>query len=581
MYNFKYINLFNKEDEIKMSKKNILIEQIKQFDNKYFNEDQKTIAINILENAPEQEVQAYADFLFNKRRTGFAFDYSPEIAKGRLITLREDKDRRINVNDIISEDENKLIIGDNYNALKALLITHKEKIDVIYIDPPYNTESAKTDGNNDSYKEGTSSKFIYKDKFGRTGWLNMIKDRLTLAKDLMKDDGVIFVSIDDSEQAYLKVLMDEIFGEENFISINNILDNLKGKVSDKFISYTSHYVIMYSKNKKKLGKFNKIDQNKPLEEKYKLFDSNGIYTENPFKKTGSDSFRVDRPKSFYPILFNEKQSKTIDRVDFEELLTLTKEEDVQIFIDKIELKYSPNFDILWPIHEGKLGRWTYGYEGFKKLIETDDLIINKLNIKIKKRPSDEENISNSISGIPKNFVYKKEFANGTTELKKIGLDFSNPKSITLIKYLIMLIPNNNNLEVLDFFAGSGTTGQAVMELNREDEGNRKFILVTNNENNIAHDVTFERLHRIIRGKGTKQEKDFDWLKNNKPYNDAKLRVINIDDSVKISLDQEEIDETIFKDCKNGLKLLDNEYNKKGLNLYYDLSALNPIEKIEE
>lgn len=172
MYNFKYINLFNKEDEIKMSKKNILIEQIKQFDTKYFNEDQKTIAINILKNAPEQEAQSYADFLFNKRRTGFAFDYSPEISKGRLITLREDKNRRINVNNIISEDESKLIIGDNYNALKALLVTHKEKIDIIYIDPPYNTESAKNEGNSDdnkSYKTGSSKKLMYKNKFGRAG----------------------------------------------------------------------------------------------------------------------------------------------------------------------------------------------------------------------------------------------------------------------------------------------------------------------------------------------------------------------------------------------------------------------------
>lgn len=151
-----------------MNKKKHLINKIKIFDNKYFNEDQKKIAISILESAPEEEVQAYADFIFMKRRTGFAFDYSPEIAKGRLITLKEDIDRRINVGDKLEEDENKLIIGDNYNALKSLLVTHKEKIDVIYIDPPYNTESAKTDGNQSS-KEGESSKFIYKDKFGRGG----------------------------------------------------------------------------------------------------------------------------------------------------------------------------------------------------------------------------------------------------------------------------------------------------------------------------------------------------------------------------------------------------------------------------
>jgi site-specific DNA-adenine methylase len=150
------------------SKKEKLIKQIQDFDNKYFNEDQKEIAINILKNAPENEVQVYADFIFMKRRTGFAFDYAPEMARGRIITLREDKNKRINVTDDINKDENKLIIGDNYNALKALLITHKNSIDIIYIDPPYNTESAKSDGN-DSYKSTNSSKFIYKDKFGRCG----------------------------------------------------------------------------------------------------------------------------------------------------------------------------------------------------------------------------------------------------------------------------------------------------------------------------------------------------------------------------------------------------------------------------
>ena len=252
-----------------MNKRDILIDQMKQFDNKYFNEDQKTIAINILKNAPEQEVQAYADFLFNKRRTGFSFDYSPEIAKGRLITLREDKDRRINVDDNITEDENKLIIGDNYNALKALLITHKEKIDVIYIDPPYNTESAKNDGNNDSYKEGESSKFIYKDKFGRTGWLNMMKDRLTLAKDLLKDDGVIFVSIDDSEQAYLKVLMDEIFGESNFVSSLAVeltkTQGMKVKSAKNGSIVKGHeYILIYSKRESAIVKNVLYDNNEDL-----------------------------------------------------------------------------------------------------------------------------------------------------------------------------------------------------------------------------------------------------------------------------------------------------------------------------
>lgn len=113
-----------------MTKKQQLIGQIRDFDNKYFNDDQKEMAVKILESANEKEVQSYADFIFMKRRVGFGFDYSPEVCKGRIITLREDKDRRINVGNEVLNDENKLIIGDNYNALKALLITHREKIDI-------------------------------------------------------------------------------------------------------------------------------------------------------------------------------------------------------------------------------------------------------------------------------------------------------------------------------------------------------------------------------------------------------------------------------------------------------------------
>ena len=519
-----------------MSKKEILIEQMKQFDNKYFNEDQKTIAINILKNAPEKEVQAYADFLFNKKRTGFTFDYSPEIAKGRLITLREDKVKRINVDDDINKDENKLIIGDNYNALKALLITHKEKIDVIYIDPPYNTEKAKDEGNNDSYKEGKSSKFIYKDKFGRKGWLNMMKDRLTLAKDLLKDDGVIFVSIDDNEQAYLKVLMDDIFGEEHFIACLIWEKCFAPKNNSLQFSVRHDYILVYSKN------LNFNIQRLPKDEKQleryvnKDNDERGLWI--------SDNITVINSNNNYPVFNKKIKSEVIPMKG--RGWGISKEKFLELDSDN---------RIYWP---------SYG-SGVPRL---------------------KRFLSEVQEGrVPETILFHNKVGHnqeGTQELKSIlnKLNFNSPKPTRLIKYLINRNKNKNAI-VLDFFSGSGTTAQAVMDLNREDGGNRKFILVTNNENNIAHNVTYERMLRIIKGIGTKNEKDFDWLKKNKPYDNVNLRVVNIDDNVKISLDQDDIDEKIFNDCKNGLKLLDNEYNKKDLNLYYDLSALNPIEKIEE
>lgn len=259
-----------------MTKKEQIIKQISNFDNRYFNEDQKNIAKKIIENADENEVQVFADFIFMKRRTGFAFDYSPEIAKGRIITLKEDVEKRVNVGDAVSEWENKLIIGDNFNAIKSLLVTHKGKFDAIYIDPPYNTEKTKEDGNQ-SAKEGESAKFIYKDKFGRTGWLTFLKDRLSLAKELLKQQGVIFISIDDSEQAYLKVLMDDIFGEENFISNVYWRSRSSQNYSDKHISNVGEYVIIYAKDKSSLAEFNK-DKSNPTDYKNLDNDPRGPWT---------------------------------------------------------------------------------------------------------------------------------------------------------------------------------------------------------------------------------------------------------------------------------------------------------------
>lgn len=136
------------------SKKELIIDELNQFDNRYFNQDQKDIINDILIKSDENNVQTWADFLFSKRKLGFGFDYSPEVAKGRIITLINEEKLNINCGSLNeTKNENKLIIGDNFNALKALKLTHEEEIDIIYIDPPYNTESAGNDGNNWSSKE--------------------------------------------------------------------------------------------------------------------------------------------------------------------------------------------------------------------------------------------------------------------------------------------------------------------------------------------------------------------------------------------------------------------------------------------
>lgn len=539
-----------------MTKREELIKQVSEFDEKWFNQDQKEIAIKLLENCKEDEAQGIFNFVKFKRRTGFAFDYSPEPAKGRIINPNL-------VESIgLGENHNKLFIGDNYNTLKVLQLTHTGKIDIIYIDPPYNTESAKNDGNQSSKENVEAKSFVYKDKFGRTGWLNMLKNRLDLAFNLLSEEGIIFISIDDSEHAYLKVLMDDIFGEHNFIANINILDNLKGKSNDNFISYTSHYVLSYAKNKDLVDGFNLvIDVEKEFEKKYSEIDEEGNnYTYNGFKKTGASSLRVDRPSMFYPIIVNDNILSTCSDEDYELIKAATNDKDIDKLIKEINNKYEYE-TIIWPEHKGTHGRWVSGFEGFKRLVRLGQIDLNSKNgVQQKKYPSEMEEITNSIYGTPKNFVYKKEFSLGTDDLKKLSLEFTNAKSVSLIKYLIQLVKNNESKTILDFYAGSGTTGQAVLEMNESDGGNRSYILGTNNENNIADNTTVKRLKSVTES------------------HNSTLDIFEIEDNIIIenSISNDELSKVETK-IVNNLKIIDGDYSSENIDLYYDLSALNPLE----
>ncbi|MGL4617427.1 MAG: DNA methyltransferase [Mycoplasmoidaceae bacterium] len=279
---------------------------------------------------------------------------------------------------------------------------------------------------------------------------------------------------------------------------------------------------------------------------------------------------VDRKNLGWTLYYNESTKEKIPKMDYNPN-DVASDSDHSLYINDSDLLNKGFIPIRPPFKNGVWQRWTWNFDKAKEEISK---IIPKKTKDGKWTLHYED--SREIKPIP----HKSIITIDKSSIKDLSIDFPYPKSENLILDLINKCPNKDAI-ILDFFAGSGTTGHSVMELNIRDSGNRKFILVTNNENNIAHNITYERLHRIIKGEGTKGEGNFDWLKNNKPYSNVKLRVIEIDDSIKISLDQENIDESIFNDCKNGLKLLDNEYNKSGLNLYYDLSALNPLEKTGE
>lgn len=375
----------------------------------------------------------------------------------KLPILKEIKNRKI-INDD-SWESNLLIEWDNYHALQVLNYTHREAIDVIYIDPPYNTWN-KDFVYNDKYIDK-------EDTYRHSKWLNFMEKRLKLANDLLKDDWVIFISIDDNEQAQLKLICDEVFWEDNFL--NKLIWKKQNwwKQDAKFLANNYEYVYIYRKSENKL-KFNRYN---PSENLYKYVDENWRF-------------------------FNRKH--TVDSQNF----TYSKSLDYTILSPENTIIYA------WNVSEEEYLKrkswwgnkknwcWTLSETEFLKRKEEwkIEFLKNKdWNYRIYKRVYMDESIW---------VVYDNYFDGANTwswsrELKSIFWDvnFPYPKPKELIQYLLNLF-DKDNLIILDFMAWSWTTWHAVLDLNKEDWGNRKFILCTNNENNICEEITYERIKRV-------------------------------------------------------------------------------------
>jgi adenine-specific DNA-methyltransferase len=462
------------------------------------------------ENYTREQLLAEVEKLSKRKKYGLVWEEEKtqeqfeKEAEGKLPVLVEDKKREIETDP--AKPVNILIEGDNYHALSVLNYTHSKSIDVIYIDPPYNT------GNKDfKYND----QFIDReDTFRHSKWIAFMSKRLKLAKNLLKDTGVIFISIDDNEIANLKLLCDDIFLENNFIALLPTIMNLKGNQDEFGFAGTHEYTLVYSKNKgtAKFGEF-------PVEEEeLEKWDEDeiGFYKKGaPLRATGEESNRADRTKMFYPILVDKKTLKIDATISEPEYLSLY-DENLGSFNDenlkKIIKKYEKEFHVVLPFNEdGSYGRWRWGWS--LKNIEKmkTDAIVNTsgkiITLYKKQRPE----IGDFITKKPKSIFYKPEYSSSsaTSFLKKVfggAKAINNPKPIELIKDLL-LIGGNINAVALDFFAGSGTTGQAVLELNRGDGGNRQFILCTNNENNICTDVCYPRVKKVTEGyKNSKGEK---------------------------------------------------------------------------
>lgn len=428
-----------------------------------------------------------------------------ELMKENIPIFIEDKDKEI-VSDK-SLPYNFILEGDNLHSLKLLEKTHKGRIDVIYIDPPYNTENSLT------YED---KRVGLDDDFRHSKWLSFINRRLNIASKLLSKNGIIIISIDDNEMNNLVTLCDEIFGSENKIGVLPTIMNLKGNQDEFGFAGTHEYTVIYAKNKKyaQIGEF-EIEEDS-LDDW--SFDDIGYYKQGAtLKRTGKDAPREKRPWSYYPILVNNSNHNVsvVNEDEYKQIYdknTKTFNDDyVKTLIKKYENK---NYTVLLPTSDNNiLTSWRWQYSNVKN--NSNEIIVvngrTGLSLYKKQRPE----LGDLPTKKPKSFLYKAAYSsgNGTNRLKEIvgaGL-FDNPKPVELIKDLIYLCGKKDSI-ILDFFAGSGTTGDAVLELNNSDNGTRKFILCTNNE--IKEEIIKEYLisHELI-----ENNKQFEAFKDTEKY----------------------------------------------------------------
>ncbi len=341
----------------------------------------------------------------------------------------------------VGGDDNLIVQGDNLDALNSLLPFYRGRVKCVYIDPPYNTHSAFEH---------------YDDNFEHAEWLCMMYPRLELLRDFLSDDGAIFISIDDEEAHYLKVICDEIFGRKNFVAQCSVKRS-GGRQDSKFFAVVNEYLICYAKsiNFFTAGKDVKADENYP-----KFDEKRGRnYKTQLLRKWGANSRRVDRPNLFY----------AIPAPDGSELYPML----------------SANEEGCWRWGKNKM-REAFA-DGLIEFVKKDGAWIAYEKIF---QPLDGEARTKKFT------TWIEDSGTGAATVKKIFGEkvFDYPKSVELIERVLKMCNVEKNSIVLDAFAGSGTTAHAVINLNATDGGNRKFILIE--EKDYCKTITAERVRRV-------------------------------------------------------------------------------------
>ena len=429
-----------------------------------------------LDGLTDEEKSELLGLLRKQKKYGLVWEDKPEDVEERLReelpVLVEDTGKALVSPD--SDAPNHILIeGDNLEALTALAYTHEGKIDVIYIDPPYNT------GNND---------FVYNDRFvdkedtyRHSKWLSFMNKRLRIAKQLLSDKGVIFISIDDNEQAQLKLLCDEIFGQDHLVA--TIPWKKRTAKSDVPHSFSQDYewILCYAQPLFEAG-IKKDNRNYHETEDFpnRPWRIHDMSTQRTAEERPNSDFTITNPKNGKEYPVNKKAVWRITKEGFPEYLKQNR------------IVFPGDYNFL-KIKRPVLRYW-----------KEDDI----------KKSGDKFGYTTVSNDLSKEVGMTQD---GTKDLDAIfnGKPFGYPKPLSLIKYLLKIsLPNLTSITVLDFFAGSGTTLHATMQLNVEDGGHRKCILVTNNENNICEEVTYERNKRVINGYTTPKGEEVAGLSSN-------------------------------------------------------------------
>ena len=431
-------------------------------------------------------------------------------------TLRLDREKSVGRDGTLGsiDTENIYIEGDNLNALKLLQETYLGKVKLIYIDPPYNTgsdafvydddftvtgtEFSEASGQRDEDGNLLFDMRVNNETNGRfhTDWLNMLYPRLRLAKDLLADDGVIFISIDDNEVENLKKMCSEVFGQENHVGLLSVENNPKGRKNSAFISVSSEYCLIFAKNKAN----SYFVENVPKKSSDMTLDDDGRYVHNSGKRVlvGENSFNkfVTSPSSDknYSVYFRKKDYSILTRKE------AFGETDQALIADGY-VKY-------FSYYKGKLVENTYTEEKFLALAKEKALAFSKDKI-YEKNFSDTIRMKSQlvnreyeaiVRGEKKNFSMELTTTGAGTYLKELfGLSdvpFTAPKNTGFLKMLISLF-EEKDFYVLDFFSGSASVADAVMQLNVVDGGNRKFIMVQIPEATDKKSVAYKAGYKTI------------------------------------------------------------------------------------